>query len=323
MQIHTDSPRLFIGLAVATLLAIGAAHFVPVSPYLAPVLNAGHGIAFLVITLLFYVVARRWLDWPRNRALLGAGLAAAGLAFTLEAVQVFTPRDADLGDLLRDFSGVALAGFYIRWRWHGVALAATPRWVLLTVVAACLIIAQPVVLSGLGFVARESRQPVLLSFNTVLERLDYRLLNARGRIEQARTRWPLLDAHALRLQTRSRRWSGLDIEHLAFGWGDYRCLELVIGVEEPDAVELTMVVTDRPRARTDRERFRRRIDLTPGHYAIRIPTAELATEDGKRLNLARLYGMRFTFSHDEPIGVIWIDKLQMHNAGCSSERLAN
>lgn len=316
MRIHSDNPRLFAFAALGLLAAIGIAHFVPVNPYLGPVLNAGHGLAFLVVTLLAYVAARRWLQRPRMLSLVLASIATAALATVLEAVQFFTPRDADIGDLARDIGGVVLAFAYVRWRWHGTALSALPRWSQVGAVLALLLIAQPLVTAGIGFVARESRQPVFITFDSVLERLDYRLLSTSGRVHPSTERWPGRTGNALRIETRPQRNSGIDLRHVAFDWSPWRCLIIDTAVDDPEEIELTVIATDRHGTMNDKERYRRRFPLTRGEHVIRIAAAGIVTADDTPIELDHLFGLRLTYRNEERGGTVWIDEVKMSAEPC-------
>ena len=75
--------------------------------------NALHVPLFFLITLLLWQFFTRFRNYFQDKLLIVIALSGSFLAFTTEILQLMTPRDASLGDVILNHAGIASALFVL------------------------------------------------------------------------------------------------------------------------------------------------------------------------------------------------------------------
>lgn len=292
-----------------------------------PLWNAGHGAAFALVAWLacaaFGVDERRGGE-PRYRGhcLRWAVAGLAGVALLLELAQLPTVRDADPWDLVRDLAGIGL-GVLLYMRFGRTLAAGETRRGLLArrsvavtagTVAVAIIVA-PLVLAATGAAARQARAPMLLRFESPLERLDYRALRAGLRHVPRQADWPVIPGEervlSLELQAGSAR-SGLDVAQVIGDWTAFGCLTFEAAPATPGMDRLVVRITDRHREPGSPDGYERTIELEPGYASYAIPVAEIRDRAHPRpLALDAVAGMLIFVSDAEQPGAVLLDRIAL------------
>jgi hypothetical protein len=289
MRRLTTAWRWLIGAALAALIIV--LHVLPSEAFgveLGPeVFDLAHGALFAVIAYgAIRYMERGNIDLPQLRVLdrkvpptIIAAAALALFAFVAESSQVLSSRDASVGDLIRDFSGIlsgTLLAIAIRQRpWRRIALSAASIAVLIAVMwrPGQLVLAQVVI---------RSQFPTLMTFESRLELPLARRMRASMRVIDAPPGWPR-DGHVAEITPfNTSRIHGIAIPVMRTDWSGYEALVLEIASAGAPSMEITVGVQESGRGRADGRYFGRyRITQVP--MSLRIPLAELRTSSSEQV----------------------------------------
>jgi len=247
---------ILVGAAAAALLAVllGRLPGQGQGQWLVDVSNAGHGPAFMIVTLaLLSLLARRstqslplWLEY------LLAIAAAVLLGAFVELVQHFIGRDAEWSDLWRDALGsFAGAGAFLAFDGrisHSAQRSVLRRAGVLTALTACALMAAPLVVTASAYVQRDHGFPTLADFSSPIS--SY-FLRARGAVSVSREELPpevfdgLEDIAALRVQVQDRNgYWGVFLTEPHSDWRAYEQLVLDLANPTDSPLVLRVLVRD-------------------------------------------------------------------------------
>lgn len=291
------------------------------------ILDAGHAPLFAVFT---------WFAWTRLErsgtrstvvALGGALVLAAILGGLTELAQVFTARNADAGDLLRDLAGAAAVAALVlagRGTQQLRPRQRRPARALLSMLLVALIAIPvlPLVDVALAYRHRDASFPVLLDFERDRERVFVRLREAElefvprpasgsssraGRA--ARVTFEPADFPAIILQEPRADWS-------AHEWLEF---DVFLGAGEPP--DLYLRIDDAIHDETYTDRFNRALALEVGWNAFRIPLAEV--RDGPRiraLDLVRVRSLAFFVHPSTERRSLLFDRIRLTGIASTADR---
>ena len=261
----------------------------PPSPYSqlgAAIRNSAHTPWFFPYTLLLWLLIKG-ADRFNSRRRVQIWLATAfSLAIGLEALQIFSSRQASLEDVALNLAGggaaIALIAGWQHWR-TGLRFRPFALWTL----GFALILAGMLPVGRVLWLQyqRDAMAPTLLSLE---HKNDITLSNLRGAWElvPGLPQWPGHESRTLALVTlrSSSRWPGLTLREPLPDWRPYQHLEISAYLDEPQSLPLYV--------RLDRY-SKRGVDTTqpimmePGINQIRIPISDLAGTDAGSVNDVR------------------------------------
>lgn len=242
--------------------------------------NFGHPLFFSLanFALLTMLFKRSALSTPTQYLIAIIFTSAVGV--TTELIQSNFSRDPDLGDLSRNFLGLAVAIFWL-----------TPQRQILTKFIGYT--GQIVCLLGLSFMLwelatiynielkRQQRLPVLLNF----EKLEDRDQVSAGDKTIISSDIFSEGKKSLKIHLNTGRYSGVSIRKTPSDWSHYQQLALSLYNPLESYVSLTLRIDDIVHSRNPKgysDRFNRRITLPTGWTHWQIPLTEIASAPRKR-----------------------------------------
>ena len=263
--------------------------------------DAGHAVLSGYLALGFLQLALAWT----GRQAASARHYAAAFALTVasgalvEFVQFFLPRDADLGDLLRDVLGAGaflLGVFAVQRDSAGRLVRGKPaRLGLIGTAALLLCIAfLPVGLLVVTYMQRDAAFPRLCDFESAWEERFFIVQQAKLTVTPPPPDWT---------RPRSRRgnervgrvtfdtgtFPGFGLKELASDWRHHEALVFDVYSELEAPVELTLRIDDAQHNQLYADRFNRVLTLIPGAQEVRIPLADIRTAPrGRTMDMAHI-----------------------------------
>lgn len=201
-------------------------------------------------------------------------MGVIGIGVVVEIIQIFTPRDADIKDVLNNAVGIMAAFFWFQcgnWRiWLGRVVFSS------IILAHCLF----VVAAAVWVFRVTHQQPWIADFESSTELYRWQ---GRGYVS-------LSDAHvsegkhSLQFELSTRRYSGIVLSRLPSDWQGYEVFTFDIYNPQSDAIELVIRIHDRwhrrSRFRFD-DRYNHRLTVNPGwnNYRIELDDIKHAPSD--------------------------------------------
>jgi len=281
--------------------------------------DAGHGPLFGVIALSLLALLRVLMPaGSLRRVYAGAFAITAVLGGLTEFLQLFSSRDADIWDLMRNLAG---AGAVLLARGAlersaggrprlGSASKRIGAWVAAIVLMAGVF--TPVAVTSLAYQEQARHFPVLAEFDSWWERTF--VLATRAGLEQdiLPDRFGEAGRKVGRLTLYPREWPGLRILEPVQDWSDREEFCFEIWSDLDDDLQMTLLVDDLHRREHREDRSRTRFVVHPGRNDIRIDLEEVRTDPKhlplqmNRIGAAYLY----TTKPDEVL-TIWIDSIRL------------
>ena len=250
------------------------------------IFDAGHAPLFGMIALLLLGMLRlrkgpRHATTPYAMALVLTILV--GLAD--EALQFFSPRDADAIDWARDIAG-ALAFLMIALAFDPARSALNSsrlRRAGLGVVAVLLLatVAFPVVSLAWAMQQRNAALPLLCDFDSRWSRRFVEARDAELQRSEPPAAWErTADAarssrRVARIDFRAAPYPSLSLREPAPDWSGYTTLRFDIFSELDSTVTLVLRIDDAHAQRRYEDRFQRTLQILPGANAVGVPLADV------------------------------------------------
>lgn len=294
---------LFWLVSVGILVALVAWARPPADTFLWKALfDAGHAVVSGYLALVFWRLIVAWNGHARasGRDYFLAFVLTLASGLAIEIVQIFLPRDADLGDLLRNFLGT-LAFLLAAWaceRDPGGPFRRgwLPRTTVLTTSALLLMLAfVPVGRIASSYAQRDTAFPRLCDFDSDWEDPFIRLVEARleriprpdawehGAGSPGRRKPAVAGADKVaRVTFQQATYPGFTIKEPFPDWRAYRDLVFEVFSKLPGPVELVLRIDDAHHNQLYSDRFNRTLTVVPGANVFRIPLAEVRSAPQSR-----------------------------------------
>jgi VanZ family protein len=281
--------------------------------------DAGHGPLFGVIAWSLLSLLRVLMPaGSLRRVYAGAFAITALLGGLTEFLQLFSTRDADIGDLMRNLAGAGavllVRGTLERTATGQPRLRSVSKRIGASVVAIALMagVFTPVAMTMLAYQEQTRRFPVLAEFDSWWEPTF--VLATRAGLEQDMLpdRFEEAGRKVGRWILYTREWPGLRILEPIQDWSDRKAIRFEIWSVLDDDLQMTLLVDDFHRRDHRQDRSRTRFVVHPGHNDIRISLEEVRTAPKDRLldmdQIGAVY--LYTTKPDKTL-MIWIDSIRL------------
>jgi hypothetical protein len=279
--------------------------------------NLGHVPLFGLIAVILLWILQLTLGGRLgaiHRYIL-AWIGAAGLGAISEYMQYFSPRNADLMDLVNDIAGAAsfLALHYlIDARLSNEEKKQRDRLrmpIRIAALAILLAVSIPVIRAAAASLHRRASFPEMYTFDSRFEKDFIKPQNAVLEFVDPPFEWKEKESRVGRITFLPAKYPGLEFEGPWPDWSEYRTLTIDIFSTADSTVFLTLMIKDDEIAGY-KDRFNRELRIAPGLNEIRIPVAEIENgPENRRLDMASLEAIHlFMIEPREPL-VLYIDDL--------------
>jgi len=267
-------------LAAVVVAVLSVVNILGSSRVISELFNFGHVVFFGLVAVVALRLSKRGLATRFDDPLVHYAISLAAVAFigvAIEAAQYYSPRDADLADVVRDLVG-GVVGLAIVMSYDGPALGrlgrlgGRPR--LLRAFGALLLVAGmlPLLLYATATAYREAEFPKIASFESVWESWFYRVEDgAEVEIVEAADVDPSWGSgRVARVVFEGASFPGISFFEPVADWRGYR--EVVFSVFSPESrsVELQARIHDFQHNDTYRDRFNGTWEVQPGPNEIHI-----------------------------------------------------
>lgn len=287
-------------LAVIGILALVELFYIPGhNPWLEALNNAGHLPVFglLAIAILHLVkIARPQRRAQPLRAYVMAALLAAGLGVLSEAIQYFTPRDADLEDLVRDVLGaVSFLALYAAVRDQDLKTqrANRPglkRNLLFTTALLWLAGGWTLCMWSAAYVKQWVQFPVICDFDSYLSN---RFVTSNGvTLRRDEVEGVGGKVRGTRMTFGEGEWPGLEIVDVHSSWEGRDSLVLEVVVDGDQPVVLGLSAYDREHNHEYEDRFSFGLKLDPGMQRLAVSLGRIiAAPRGREMEIEHMKGV--------------------------------
>jgi VanZ family protein len=263
--------------AIAACLAL--LHFLELpadTRFLRELVSTGHTLVFGLIALLVLALHQS----RDSKAYLGAFIFTLTLGVISEFLQIFSLRDASLGDLVRDAIGAALF-LSLAALWHRKNRRAR-SFVALGAVAVLSLSAgiAPLVLLARDYAGRDAAFPELCCFTGEWEQHFVQT----DSVEVQRAAPPSREGEAgwMRLRFFPAKWPGVTIDEPYPDWSDYEALSFKIYSANPVSLALVLRVEDSDHNGDYYDRFNCNLNIGPGLNSFQLPISEIVDAPSNR-----------------------------------------
>ena len=245
-----------------------------------------HVPVFGLISVFIFLIANTALTWQRAVVLaLAVTLLLGALS---EVVQIFTPRDASLRDLVADGVGAAsfLAIFLALRPVKGLSVAKRTAFFGVAILLLGWVLAPLAVVSA-AYTERFMQFPTIVGFDSRLGRVLTRTQNIDYRIVEQHQNEP---AHAL-VTLQAKPWPGVAFHDVQPDWEDFATLVIDLAIDGDAALPINIRVHDQAHKKLNEftDRYNRSFNLQPGSHTVRIPLVDLANAPRNRsMDLTRI-----------------------------------
>jgi VanZ family protein len=274
--------------------------------------NLGHILAFALWTTLlirFWPACGQW-PWYR-RWLWVLGLAAA-LGSAVEVAQSFIGRMAEIGDVVRDLTGCALA----------LALWAPSRRQMPPKILRCLQTMALVLLlvQVLPFLRALTDEAVAMEQFPALGTFEspFELDRWKGSAKLSIDRQIKAQGHAsLKIEMDTKQYSGCALDYFPHDWRGYSFLRFSVFNPSAEPLEMTCRVNDRQHDRDGYgfdDRFNRRILIEAGWNRFLIPIVQIEDAPrGRQMDLTHIAGFGIFATRLPSPRTVYLDDLRLTN----------
>lgn len=263
-----------------------------------------HVPIFGIVALALFAATGALSDSRLRQRLALTGAAIFVLGILSEAAQIPGPRDASLDDLASNWLG---AGAFLLLAVAAISrqgLEASIRLSCALIGTAMLVLASAELLTvSAAYLERNSRLPVLYSFDAAFGRHFLRLQNASLEVYRDDD-----DRSWGRVTLQEGAWPGLIFHDLWPDWRGYDALVLEFRSDGKMPLGVNIRVHDRQHLAHQQpysDRFNYAVTLKPGTRRIRIPLADIETAPQSRsMDLQKIHGL-VIFSTRGDAGRAW------------------
>jgi hypothetical protein len=240
-----------------------------------------HVPGFAIVTSALYFALPPTPGLSRNGQRLMTALLAVTLGALVELVQMISGGSAELGDVVRDAGGVAIATVLVYALDHGRRRRV--RWsaavVALGIAAAFL---SPTIADLIDEAVAWRQFPVLADFRWSSELNRFRFAR-EARASLVTIQSSAGSARALRLELAPGTYPGFSFQFFPRDWRSWREFILVCTNQGAAPLRLTLRIDDMGHNENYADRYNRSFDMDPGRNVIRVPLREVEVAPAGRL----------------------------------------
>ena len=284
--------------------------------------DAGHAALFGLLSIVILVASMLLLprSWPQRRHYLLAFAVAVGLGIFTEALQVYGPRSADIGDILLNVLGtVAFLLFAatldrrMTRRFERVGSRARPFFRVIAVLILCAAYLHFILL-GVAYIQRAEAFPVICDFQSSWEGYFVDTNRVTVSIRELPEEWAKNPKERLAYATFTprRRYPWLGVLEPYPDWSGYDRLVFTLYSTADAPVEFGLRVDDYGENQRRTDRYDGRILVQPGINRIEIPLSEIREGPSSRtLDMKRIRRMIFYANRPSSPVSIFIDGFRL------------
>jgi VanZ family protein len=255
--------------------------------------DAGHVPLFGVLAIAARSVSTQLLGErlrSQHRHYLLALVVSIFLAATTEWLQIYTGRDAEVLDVLRDVLGAAsflglaaLRDAHMRPIFRRSAAAVRRALGMVAVIFLVTALA-PLGFWAIAYANRNLAFPKIVSFSSFWQRQFLLTQDADLAVARAPKGWTILaDKYVGRVVLKPGAYPGFSVQEVYPDWRGYRFICFDIYSEMSYPIQLTLRVHDHRHNNQYSDRFNHRLDVLPGINSYRIPVESIQTGPAHRL----------------------------------------
>ncbi|MCM2271617.1 MAG: VanZ family protein [candidate division Zixibacteria bacterium] len=259
--------------------------------------TAGHTLVFGLSSLAFLQLSVILLSGRINSRLthyLVAFIAAAAVGVATEVIQHYVGRDCELADFLRDLLGAAAflcvaMTFDSGLTWDFPSGRTVRMIVRIAAPVLILSIFWPALNWGGSYLYRDSRMPILISYDSPITRKFIRPSNCRLEITDPPVEWRSQLDKVVKLTFLPAIYPGVMFREMSPDWSGYREMQFGLFSERPDTFALELRINDRHHVDRYSDRFNTVLKVTPGFNQVSIPLEKLrAAPQGREMDLREM-----------------------------------
>lgn len=272
--------------------------------------DIAHVFGFAVLTFILYGFLRQRL--PQRYA---TPMFAAATTFSImlsvgvvsEASQYFTPRDADLGDLIRDVYGIASGLLACAVRGAGLARASAAIAGSLGLLAVGIF--EPATMVAAKITSR-LRFPLLEDFEGRFAGLLIDTRAADLRIVPATVGWDIGHIALIDPSTRAR-YPGIEFLEYPEDWSSYSKLTFRAATRDAENATVSLRINDKIHQNDLRDRFNIEIELSPVPTDFEIPLEQVQYAPSTREMQMNQITSMILFATGEDITPYYVDDFKL------------
>ncbi len=249
--------------------------------------DMGHLVSFFIWTLTGLNFFKPGSRPSFFKLILRVVLITAGAAASIELIQLFFNRSADVDDILKGLLGslTALAFFSSsRFSWPRQVL----RMFQIVIILLIMLASYPLISAFIDESIAQVQFPVLSDFETAFETQRW-----HGNI-----RYTVVDEvavhgrHSLKMDLNTAKYSGITLHHFPESWEKYRYIEFSIYNPAQRSLKITCSIHDRLHLTNGmkyRDRFNRRFKLRSGWNTFQIAMDDIhRAPQTRKMDLSRI-----------------------------------
>ncbi len=303
------SRRLQIVLMVAVIsaaLIVLEKYKIPLNIFLwRYIFDAGHIPLFGVISIAFLGISQTlWQRRFKNPMIhyIIAFVLTGLLGLITEIIQYFTPRDADLWDIINDGVGaICFLGLYLtfdrRLLGSGVVLSKKLKYIIRLAVVVLGLVALMPTFNWIGaYINRNIRFPQICNFESDWEQKFVFANNASLSIVPSPESFgDSIDNNVGRVDFSKNGSSNFMIVEPYPDWAGYENLSFSIFSDNPEIINIELRINDRQHDKNYHDRFNQVLSINPGINNISIPLIDIQMApknrqmDMRKINLIILF----------------------------------
>jgi hypothetical protein len=272
--------------------------------------DAGHVPVFAALTWLAANHLARRIGAPLRGAhylALFVGVVATGV--TMEAIQYFTGRDAEVGDVITDALSAACVLCLLARRSIPKRKSITRLALLAGALVAVAVLVAPLARGALAYAARSAAFPDLSDFSKPLSLYFVQGLGTDVRVARLPDPWTVVThAPALRVEVTNPDTPAVVFFEPVADWRAYHRLELEVVSPSRTPLLLVLRIDDAQHNQEPEDRFNRAFEIAPpGRHVISVSLDEVARAPrGRRMDLGHIARVVvFDASRRTPAGTVF------------------
>ncbi|MBK7090629.1 MAG: VanZ family protein [bacterium] len=283
--------------------------------------NAGHAPLFGVLSIAVLVLTRACFNsWKSPKSYyLFAGITTAGLGFTTEVIQYFTPRDASALDMVYNLIGIVSFLVFAATFDRGLRVVSPLSRLRYRIIAR---LGSLVILST-AFIAfaviasahahRKTQFPVILDFESFLDKSFLEASNAMIDFVQAPRTWTLnAGSKVCWWAIQPGKLSSITVKYPNPVWAGYDHLEFQIYSEMTEAVSVSLRINDVQHNFDFEDRYNTELRVEPGLNFVSIPLLDVENAPrGRKMDMTSIANIIMFTTVKDSLVALYIDNIRL------------